>query len=69
MPIYEYRCSNCGAKFELLRRSSDSDEEIRCEHCGQQRVERLFSAFATSGGGEASFASSSSACDTSSGFS
>ncbi len=49
MPIYEYRCEKCGSKFEVFVRSSDSEEELRCEHCGHTGVKRVFSAFATSG--------------------
>ncbi len=66
MPIYEYRCAKCGAKFEVFVRSSTSEEELRCEKCGHNEVERVFSAFATSGGGGTASAGS---CNTSSGFS
>ena len=53
MPIYEYRCRDCGERFEELRsvRESESDEGLECPRCGERRVERLlsaFSAFATS---------------------
>ncbi len=65
MPIYEYRCKHCGEVFELLRRSGDSDEDIRCEKCGRPEVERLFSAFAT---GSSSYTSSGSSCSSSGGF-
>lgn len=61
MPIYEYRCTKCGATFELLRRSSDSDDELRCPECGHQEVSKLFSAFATSSTA-ASTSSGSSCC-------
>jgi putative FmdB family regulatory protein len=33
MPIYEYKCSNCGAQFELLRKVSDAPPK-RCKKCG-----------------------------------
>lgn len=66
MPIYEYRCEKCGHKFELLRRMSDSDDEVRCEICGHQKVEKQFSAFAASGG---SAAESHCACGNTSGYS
>ena len=68
MPIYEYRCKDCGAEFELLRSASASDDDLKCQYCGAPRVERQFSAFATSGGtGGGSYASSSS-CGGSGGF-
>lgn len=42
MPLYEYRCSKCGKKFELIRKFSDALLTIH-EGCGGQ-VEQLISA-------------------------
>ena len=47
MPIYEYQCMNCGNKFELLRRLSDKDNEIKCPKCNKTGVKRALSTFAT----------------------
>lgn len=33
MPIYEYRCQNCGKEFELFRSTSASDDPS-CKFCG-----------------------------------
>jgi len=51
MPMYEYRCRRCGVQFEQLRRMEDADRELECPNCGARdgEVERLLSAFATSG--------------------
>lgn len=63
MPIYEYRCRNCGNEFELLRRLSDSDDDVECEKCGTRKVERLISAFAASGvSNDVGLSGSASAC-------
>jgi len=45
MPIYEYRCEQCGAQFEELVSSADA-ERVRCQQCSGRRVTRLLSAFA-----------------------
>ena len=45
MPIYEYVCSGCGLKFELLRPLSQANEGASCPHC-RKSAERVFSAFA-----------------------
>jgi putative FmdB family regulatory protein len=45
MPIYEYRCSECGEKFEKLVRLSTSTSEIECPKCGGQKVDKLISVF------------------------
>ena len=45
MPIYEYVCSDCGLKFELLRQLSQASEEASCPHC-HNSAERVLSTFA-----------------------
>ncbi len=46
MPIYEYRCEDCGARFEEFTASArDADRQI-CRFCRSDRVTRLLSAFA-----------------------
>ena len=34
MPIYEYRCSDCGKKTQVLTLSVRSAVEPKCRHCG-----------------------------------
>lgn len=55
MPLYEYRCSSCGNRFEVLRRMGQGSEGLACPECGQERVDKEFSTFAgaTAGGGSA----------------
>ncbi|MGH7703888.1 MAG: FmdB family zinc ribbon protein [Gemmatimonadales bacterium] len=48
MPIYEYRCTGCGADFELLVRSGT---RVTCPTCRTSKVERLLSAPASHGAG------------------
>ena len=45
MPLFEYECTGCGNKFELLIRGS---EQPRCPKCGEERVEKSLSVFAVS---------------------
>ncbi|MBA7634844.1 hypothetical protein ES703_42442 [subsurface metagenome] len=42
MPIYDYRCRECGRVSEVFLRSSKS--EVRCPHCGSEDVDKLVSA-------------------------
>ena len=46
MPIYEYLCSKCGQKFELLRSFSQMGEKAPCPRC-QNPAERKLSTFAS----------------------
>lgn len=34
MPIYVFRCDDCGEKFERLQKMSDPDPDV-CPHCGK----------------------------------
>lgn len=44
MPIYVYRCEDCGEKFERLQKLSDPDPDV-CPHCGKRhRVRRQVTA-------------------------
>jgi putative FmdB family regulatory protein len=42
MPIYDYRCRECGKVSEIFLRSLHS-EAIRCPACGSENLERLIS--------------------------
>ena len=65
MPIYEYYCPECDAKFDLLRRISQVDEAGECPDC-HYMAERVLSAFScrttTPAGKVAPVAGTSSAC-------
>ncbi len=47
--MYEYRCPECGHKYEQLRRMSEADTDLVCPHCASRKVERQLSCFATGG--------------------
>ena len=42
MPLYEYQCDSCGARFELIRKFSDPPLEA-CPTCGAEGVRKLVS--------------------------
>ncbi len=50
MPIYEYVCSKCKDKFELMRGFNQDDEGIKCPKCGAENSEKVISLFAGGGG-------------------
>jgi putative FmdB family regulatory protein len=43
MPLYEYECSQCGHRFELIQRFADPPAET-CVACGKGPVHKLLSA-------------------------
>lgn len=48
MPIFEYRCPECGTAFEKLVLTRD-EKRFECPKCGSKDTERLFSTFAMTG--------------------
>jgi putative FmdB family regulatory protein len=51
MPIYEYKCQDCGNRFEkLVRRSADADALV-CPSCGEKHLTQELSTFAAHAGG------------------
>lgn len=59
MPIFEYKCKQCNAKFEVLHKSSLNQEEVSCPSCNSKESKKLLSSFSASG-----FSSSDSSCET-----
>ena len=39
MPLYEYRCKNCGEIFDKFRFLSQSDADVRCPYCDSELKE------------------------------
>ncbi|MGJ4804405.1 FmdB family zinc ribbon protein [Luteimonas sp. SDU82] len=52
MPIYAFRCEQCGHDFDRLQKLSDPDPEV-CPSCGAAAVKRAVTApsFRLAGGG------------------
>jgi putative FmdB family regulatory protein len=48
MPIFEYKCSECNTKFEVLHKSATRDDEVSCPNCNSFKNKKLFSTFSSS---------------------
>ncbi|MGB9762016.1 MAG: FmdB family zinc ribbon protein [Caldimicrobium sp.] len=59
MPIYEFRCEDCGKIFEVLCFTKEEEKEVRCPYCNSKRVTKEYSTFATSWGRGFGFGSGS----------
>ncbi|MCL5743331.1 MAG: zinc ribbon domain-containing protein [Acidobacteria bacterium] len=46
MPIYEYKCKDCGTKFEKLIRRTEEVAGLGCPSCGEKHLTQEFSIFA-----------------------
>lgn len=69
MPMYEYRCQECGLLYEQLRRMSEADTSLQCPHCGSLKVERQVSACSFAGFSSGGGSSSGGGCAPRGGFS
>ena len=51
MPIYEYKCKDCGKISEFLVGVGKERCEIRCSYCKSNNIEKIFSqSFISTGG-------------------
>jgi putative FmdB family regulatory protein len=67
MPIYEYTCQDCSARFEKFVRSMTAVVEVKCPQCGGTHTKKGWSVFGSgvSGGSLGSLgALSPNACNT-----
>ncbi|MGB5849920.1 MAG: zinc ribbon domain-containing protein [Ignavibacteriaceae bacterium] len=49
MPIFEYKCSECESKFEILTKNNN-DHKVSCPDCNSSKIKKLFSTFSASTG-------------------
>ena len=49
MPIYEYKCADCGTKFEKLVRNGNAAGLV-CPSCGKEHLQQEFSTFSAHAG-------------------
>ena len=43
MPIYEFKCQECGHHFEKLTKVNDNLAELVCPQCGQKDIKKRIS--------------------------
>lgn len=69
MPLYEFHCAKCGVEFEELVMSSKPETlaEVTCPECGNDKVSKKVSTFASSVKGASASASSNTNCAPSGG--
>jgi putative FmdB family regulatory protein len=46
MPIYEFKCRDCGKLNSVFTRSVTAPLDKKCERCGSKKLERALSKFA-----------------------
>lgn len=61
MPVYSYKCKDCGEEFDLLVGVGQGSEELKCRKCGSKNLDRMLTSF---GVGAESSSIGSSSCPT-----
>ena len=51
MPVYEYRCDECGEQFDLFVRSVTQQAAPTCPKCESNKVHKAISLFGVGGTG------------------
>jgi len=54
MPIYEFRCEECGTEFEKFVISPFQVSGIKCPNCGSDKVVKKISACSIGSSGDSS---------------
>lgn len=69
MPLYEYQCSECGHRFEVLQRLGEGSDGLTCPECGRASANKQFSTFSSSAAaGGAGSTAAGGGCGAGSGF-
>jgi putative FmdB family regulatory protein len=45
MPVFEFRCRDCGKKFATLLGMTADANSVSCTHCGSKEADKLISRF------------------------
>ena len=57
MALYEYKCSDCEERFDVMRSMTAADEPAECPECGGTESRRLISNFTSITPGAAALSS------------
>lgn len=45
MPVYDYQCTKCGERFEIMCKLADRDANTACPACGARETAQVFGGF------------------------
>ena len=45
MPIYVFKCKDCGCIFEIFVSNQENEKEVKCINCGSKNLVKQFAPF------------------------
>jgi len=63
MPIYDYRCKDCGTLYDVLHKGKEIIEDNRCPSCGSMKYTKLLSLPSIISNGRSAAQCDSNACE------
>ena len=64
MPIYTYKCDDCGNRFDLLVGVTAGETEKKCTKCGSTKIVKQLSSFSVGHAGSSESECSTGTCST-----
>ncbi len=68
MPVYDYKCSRCGAVFEKFVRAYDEEDKPHCPICDSPDTQKVVSLVSRAGDDAAGFGDWGYGCGTTRSF-
>ena len=44
MPVYVYKCQECGKKQEVFQKTYDEEQNLSCGECGSENIKKIMAA-------------------------
>lgn len=63
MPVYDYRCTQCGMSYDVYHKGKEKVEDVVCPSCSSREHKRLMSVASVAVGGSSGTGAASHACE------
>jgi putative FmdB family regulatory protein len=64
MPVFDYRCNDCGTTYDIYHKVKEITDDVICPHCGSAAHKKLMSAATVSVGTKSSSSYDPPSCET-----
>jgi len=64
MPIYDYKCENCGCRYEVFHKVKEDADSIMCPECNSTTYKKMMSVASVGSSNSSNYSPSCSAFQT-----